>query len=293
MVAATSVAALCMATLALAQANGRVVLRGLEGNPTDHYSPTLAVTTLSPPEYERGCCHDSNGGEWVGPRYQATALASLGGNATIDWSVGIAVGIRDLRAAMIANLVQDWPVVDEGDEDVEHRLSGRAVGNVAARWILTRAPGGDNAAAYESAIAFPLCDGNTVYARFAMLLPSGNSAGGSIGFGDYVIAGRRPSDWNAEKGREALRNVALEGNRPASRVTATARRGAVVGQVQDCDRHGVGGATVQLQRRSGRAWRTVTSGRTTATGNYTLRARTPGTYRARVGGRTSAAVRVR
>ena len=293
-IAVAAVAALSAAALAFAQSDGRVALRGLEGNPTDHYSPTLAVTTLSPPEYNRGCCDDSNSGVWVGPRYQATANASLGSNATIDWSVGIAVGVRDLRSAMIANLVHDWPVVDEGEEAVDHRLGGRVVGSAAGRWILTREPvGGDNAARFESAIAFPLCDGNTAYARFSMLSPSGNSAGGSIGYGDYVIAGRRPSDWNAEKGLESLRNVALEGNRPASRVTATARRGAVLGQVQDCDRHGVGGATVQLQQRSGRTWRTVTSGRTNATGNYTLRARTPGMYRARVGTRTSPAVRVR
>lgn len=288
-------AALGAAALAFGQADGRVALRGLEGNPTDHYSPTLAVTVLSPPEYERGCCHDSNGGEWVGPRYQATGRPSLGANATIDWSVGVAVGVRDARAALIANLTHDWPVVTEGQEDVEHRAGGRAAGGISGRWVLTRSTfGGADDAHMEAAIGFPLCDGNTVYAKFSLLAPSSNSAGGSIGFGEYQINGRRPTDWNAEKGMESIRGIRLEGNRPASRVTAAASsRRRVTGRVVDCDTHAVAAAAVQLQRRSGRAWRTVASGRTSATGAYTLRARSAGTHRVRSGARTSPSFRVR
>jgi len=287
-------AALTVAALAFGQADGRVALRGLEGNPTDHYSRTLAVTVLSPPEYVRGCCYDSNGGEWVGPRYQATGRPSLGGNATIDWSVGIAVGVRDTRAALIANLTHDWPVVTEGQEEVEHRVGGRAAGGISGRWVLTRSTfGGADDAHMEAAIGFPLCDGNTVYAKFSLLAPSGNSAGGSIGFGEYVINGQRPTDWNAAKAVESIRAIRLEGNRSTSRVTVAARARRVTGRVVDCDSHPVGGATVQLQRRTGRAWRTVSSARTSATGAYTLRARSAGTYRVRAGTRTSASVRVR
>lgn len=290
----TTVAALAAAALAFGQADGRVVLRGLEGNPTDHYPRTLAVTVLSPPEYNRGCCHDSNGGEWVGPRYQATGRADLGGNATIDWSVGIAVGVRDSRAALIAKLTHDWPVVTEGQEEVEHRVGGRAAGGISARWVLTRSTfGGADDAHMEAAIGFPLCDGNTVYAKFSLLRPSGNSAGGSIGFGEYVINGRRPTDWNAEKAMESIRGVRLEGNRPMSRVTAAARARRVTGTVVDCDSHAVGGVPLKLQRRTGRAWRTVGSGRTSASGAYTLRASSAGTYRVHAGARVSAAVRVR
>jgi hypothetical protein len=289
-----TVAALAAAALAFGQADGRVALRGLEGNPTDHYPPTLAVTVLSPPEYERGCCHDSNGGEWVGPRYQATGRPSLGANATIDWSVGIAVGVRDARAALIANLTHDFPVISEGQQQVEHRVGGRAVGTIGGYWVLTRSTfGGADDARMEAAVGFPLCDGNTAYAKFSLLSPSGNSAGGSIGFGEYLINGMRPTDWNAEKGMQAIRGVRLEGNRPAQRVTAAARGRRVSGRVADCDAHPLAGLAVQLQRRTGRAWRTVSSARTGPGGTYSLAARSAGTYRVRAGTRTSTSLRVR
>jgi hypothetical protein len=286
-------ASLTASALAFGQADGRVALRGLEGNPTDHYSPALAVSALSPPEYERGCCYDHNGGEWVGPRYQATARPDLGANATIDWTVGIAVGMRDTRAALIANLTHDWPVVTEGQEEVEHRVGGRPAGGIRGHWVLTRSPfGGADDARMEAAVGFPLCDGNTVYAKFSLLAPSGNSAGGSIGFGEYVINGRRPTDWNAEKAVESIRGIRLEGLRPTSRVTVSARRRTVTGRVVDCDGH-PSATAVKLQRRSGRTWRTVGSARTSATGAYTLRAPSAGTYRVHTGTRVSAAVRVR
>lgn len=289
-----TIAALATAGLALAGVEDRIILRATGGNDVAHYSTGLAAVAVSPPEYTRGCCYDSDGGEWRGPRYQATGLASLGSDSTIDWTVGVAVRAGDTRAALIANLTHDWPVVSEGVQQVEHRVNGRAVGTIAGYWLLTRSTfyGADDAS-MEAAVGFPLCDGNTAYAKFSLLKPSGNSAGGAMGYGEYRINGMRPTDWNAEKGMESIRGVRLEGNRPAKRVTAAARGRRVSGRVSDCNAHPLAGLAVQLQRRTGRSWRTVSSARTSAGGTYSLAARSAGTYRVRAGTRTSASVRVR
>ena len=293
-IALATVAALAAAGLALAQVEDRIVLRATGGNDLAHYSPTLAVVAVSPPEYARGCCYDSNGGEWTGPRYQATGRASLGGDSKYDWTVGVAVRAGDTRAALIANLTHGWPVVSEGEQQVEHRVSGRAVGTIGGHWLLTRSTfyGADDAQ-MEAAVGFPLCDGNTAYTKISLLLPSGNSAGGATGYGEYRINGMRPTDWNAEKAMQAIRGVRLEGNLPAERVTAAARGRRVSGRVADCNAHPIAGLGVQLQRRTGRSWRTVSSARTSAGGTYSLAARSGGTYRVRAGTRTSASVRVR
>jgi len=286
--------ALAAAGLALAQVEDRISLRATGGNDHAHLSPALMIVVVSPPEYNRGCCYDTNGGEWTGPRYQATGLASLGADSKYDWTVGVAIRAGDARAGMIANLTHDWPVVSEGQQSVEHRVGGRVVGTIDGRWLLTRSPfGGADDARMEAALGFPLCGGDIAYMKVSLLLPSGNSAGGSIGFGEYRINGMRPTDWNTEKAMQAIRGVRLEGNRPATRVTAAARGRRVSGRVADCSAHPLAGLAVQLQRRTGRSWRTVASGRASAGGTYSLAARSAGTYRARAGTRTSASVRVR
>ena len=292
-VLATS-AALAAVGVALAQVQDRITLRGLEGNPSDHYSPALAIVAVSPPEYKRGCCYDTNGGEWTGPRYEATGRPSLGADSKYDWSVGLGIRAGATRAALIANLVHDWPVVSEGRQQVKHRVGGRAAGTIEGYWVLTRSPfGGDDDARMEAAVGFPLCDGNTAYARFGLLLPSGDSAGGGTGFGEYLINGMRPTVWNAAKGMQAIRGISLEGNRPAARVTAAVRGRRVSGRVADCNAHPLAGLAVQLQQRTGGSWRTVASARTSAGGTYSLAARSAGTYRVQAGTRTSASVRVR
>jgi len=289
-----TVVALAAAGLALAQVETRISLKATGGNDLAHYSPTLAIVTVSPPEYKRGCCYDSNGGEWTGPRYQATGRATLGANSSYDWSVGVAVREGGTRAALIANLVQDWPVVSEGRQQVKHRVGGRAVGTVGGYWVLTRSPfGGADDARMEAAVGFPLCDGNTAYARFSLLIPSGDSAGESTGFGEYLINGTSPTVWNAAKGMQSIRGIRFEGNRPARRVTASVRGRRVSGRVADCNGHPLGKVAVQLQQRTGSSWQTVSSARTSAAGTYSLTARSAGTYRVRAETRTSAPVRVR
>jgi len=285
--------ALVAAPLVLAAAQGRALLRGIEGNPTDHYSPTLAMAVVSPAEYKRGCCHDSNGGEWTGPRYEATGRPSLGATSTIDWSVGVAVKGGATRAALIANLTHDWPVVSEGRQAVPHRVGGRPAGTIGGYWVLTRSTfSGADDSRMEAALGIPLCDGNTAYTKFSLLLPSGNSAGGDMGFGDYIINGMRPTDWNAAKAMQSIRGVRLEGNRPGARVTAVRRGAAIAGNVTDCSKHPLAGQAVVLERRSGSSWSRAASGKTIATGAYSLRTRGAGIYRVVAAGKRSAPVRV-
>lgn len=287
-------AALVAAPLVLAGVQDRIGVRGLSGNPTDHYSPGLAVVAVSPPEYKRGCCYDHNGGELRGPRYQATERASLGGESTIDWSVGVAVRAGGTRKALIANLTHDWPVVSEGRQKVKHRVGGRSVGTIGGYWVLTRSTfSGADDARMEAAVGFPLCDGNTAYAKFSLLLPSGNSAGGDIGFGEYLINGARPTDWNAAKAMQSIRGIRLEGNRPVARVSARRRGARVAGAVLDCNRHPVARHGVVLERRSGSRWARIAAAKTTASGAYSLRTRGAGTYRVVAATRKSAPVHVR
>ena len=286
--------ALATAPLVFAEAQGRVFVRGLEGNPTDHYSPALAIVAVSPPEYRKGCCHDSDGGEWVGPRYQATGRPSLGADSSIDWSVGVAVKERNTRAALIAHLTHDWPVVSEGKQAVKHRVGGRSAGTIGGYWVLTRSTfGGTDDARMEAAVGFPLCDGNIVYTNFSILLPSGDSAGGSMGFGEYIINGMAPTAWNAAKGMQSIRGISLEGNRPATRVTARRRGPAIAGNVIDCSNHPVAGQAVRLERKAGSTWRAAGTGKTSPAGSYTLATRGAGVYRVVAGARRSSSVSVR
>lgn len=286
--------ALVAAPLVLAGVQDRISLRGQSGNPTDHYSPALAIVAVSPPEYKRGCCYDSNGGEWAGPRYEATGRPSLGADSKYDWSVGVAVKAGATRAALIANLVHDWPVVSEGRQQVKHRVGGRAAGTIAGYWVLTRSPfGGADDARMEAAVGFPLCDGNTAYARFGLLLPSGDSAGLSQGFGEYLINGTRPTVWNAAKGMQAIRGISLEGNRPGARVTAARRGAAIAGKVTDCARHPLAGQPVRLERKAGNTWRAARTGKTGTAGSYSLATRGAGVYRVVAGTRRSGSITVR
>jgi hypothetical protein len=286
--------ALVAAPLVLAEVQDRITLRGQSGNPTDHYSPSLKVVAVSPPEYKRGCCYDSNGGEWAGPRYEATGRPSLGADSKYDWSVGVAVKAGATRAPLIANLVHDWPVISEGRQLVKHRVGGRAAGTIAGYWVLTRSPfGAADDARMEAAVGFPLCDGNTAYARFGLLIPSGDSAGGSQGFGEYLINGTRPTVWNAAKGMQAIRGISLEGNRPGTRVTARRQGAAIAGSVLDCTNHPVAGHAVRLEQRAGSAWRAVRTGKTAAAGTYSLATRGAGVYRVVAGTRRSGSVTVR
>lgn len=272
------VAALATAGLGLArtQVEDRISLKATGGNVLEHYSPALAIVAVSPPAYTRVCCNDSNGGEWTG----------VGGLSKIIWTVGVGVRQGGTRAALIANLTQDWPVLSEGKQPIKHRVGGRAVGTIGGYWVLTRSPfGGADDAKMEAAVGLSLCDGNTAYTNFSLLVPSSNSGS--------PINGMSPSDWNAEKAMQSVRGIRFEGNLAARGVTATARGRRVSGRAADCHKNGLAGLAVKLQLRDGGSWRTVSSAKTSARGTYSFTARSAGTYRVSAGTRASAPVRVR
>ena len=114
-----------------------------------------------------------------------------------------------------------------------------------------------------------------------------------MGFGEYVINGMRPSDWNAAKGKQAIQGISFEGNRPSARVTARRSGAAVTGQVTDCSGHPLAAQAVRLQRKAGNTWRAAGTGQTGAGGSYSLAARAAGVYRVVVGTRASSTVTVR
>lgn len=257
------------------------------------WSRGLHVVLSSPAEYERAYVgRGGNDGQWTGPEYWATLSRSLGGRATIDWGVDIARA-AGAAAAVRAGWVHDWPEIEQGTEAIERTVGGRPAGAIAGTWILSRADYANDLAQYEGAVAFGVC-GRWAVVRISTLLPSGDSAGGSMGYGDYLVNGAvEPSVWNRERLLDSIRAVRLEGNLPAARVSAARRGRAVAGAARDCFGAPLARVQVTLERRAGRRWVKAGTGRTSVTGSYSIAARTPGLYRAAVGGRRSAPVGVR
>jgi hypothetical protein len=292
------VAALLAAPVAWAQVEERLsvgtYLQGVNAA-QGRYSRALFVVLASPPEYNRGSVgRFGNDGDWVGPPYAATLRPSLGGNSSMEWGIAFEFDTADGFQAITDNLVHDWPEIERGQVAVQHRLGARTVGTIPAVWSLTRSTfHGAIDAAYEAGIAVPICGGFAMV-HLSTLQPSGDSAGGSMGFGDYLVKGSvKPTVWNRQQLRLAIDGVRVEGPLPATRVTAAARGRRISGRVSDCYGHAVAGARVTLERRVGRRWARAASVVVGASGAYAAGVRAAGVYRAVVGARRSATVRVR
>lgn len=256
------------------------------------YSPSLVLSITSPPKYVLDYAGRlGNDGHWKGPRAQATLRPSLGGDATLDWSAGV-YRAPAAPATFLANRAQNWAVVAQGVEPVERRVGGRAAGAIASRWVLTQGSVMAGEARYEAGLLIPIC-GRTLLVNVSALSPSGDSAGGSMGFGEYVIEGMKPTVWNRLQVLETFRGMRLDGNLPAARVTAARRGGTIAGTATDCNRQPLAGQRVVLERARGGQWVRAAVGKTTATGAYALRSSEAGTYRVEVAGKRSAPVRVR
>lgn len=257
------------------------------------YPRSLQIVITSPPDYVLDFVgRGGNDAEWKGPHYQATARPSLGGEVGLGWSAGI-YKTPSNRQTIIDNLVQDWASVAEGTEPIERRVGGRDVGTLIGTWVLTQGTEMAGQARFELGLVFPLC-GRTAYVDLSALTPSSDSAGGAMGFGEYRMAnGSLPSVWNREQVLATMRAVSLEGSLPAARVAARASGRRVTGSASDCNGHAAAGLPARLERRNGRRWVRAASGTASATGTFSLAARAAGTYRAVVGARASAQVRVR
>ena len=272
----------------------RIPLRGQSGNPTDHYSPSLAIVVVSPPEYKRGCCYDSNGGEWAGPRYQATGRPTLGSDSKYDWSRRCGgQGGRDARSA---DRQPDPRLAGglRGPQQIKHRVGGRAAGTIAGYWILTRSTfDGADDARMEAAVGFPLCDGNTALHEILAPPPLGQLRGRQHRL--RRVPDQRHAPDRLEPGESDAgdpRHLA-RGQPAGKRVTAARRGAAVAGNVLDCTSHPVAREALVLERRVGRAWTSARTGKTGANGSYSLVARGAGTYRVIAGTRKSNSVTVR
>jgi hypothetical protein len=288
---AVVVAALAFVPLAAATAVERASV-GAEGEARG-WPRSLYVVFTSPPEYERDFVgRFGDQGAWKGPRYTATGSASLGGVSTLDWGHTVRRG-GTAEAAIAATLVHGWQRVAAGQEAVERRVGGRPAGSLTGQWVLTQGSVLAGEARYEAVLAVDLC-GIWALASLSTLLPSGDSAGGAMGFGDYRMeSGDRPTAWNRRKVEETLAALALEGSLPAARVAARAAGRVVAGTVSDCKRAPVAGTALVVERRVRGRWLRVRSGRTDAAGAFRLPVRTPGVHRVRAGGRTSAAFAIR
>jgi len=282
---------LAMASLAFAQVQNRYQV-ATDPN-AKGYPRSLQIVISSPPEYVLDYAGRlGNDAQWKGPRYQATLRASLGGESGLGWSAGI-YRTPSNRQTIIDNLVQDWTPVAEGSEPIERRVGGRDVGTLNGTWVLTQGSVMAGQARFELGLVFPLC-GRTAYLGISALTPASDSAGGAMGFGEYRMAnGTLPSAWNRQQVLATVQGISVEGSLPAGRVVARASGRRVTGSVTDCNRHASAGLPARLERQSGRRWVRAAAGTTSAAGTFSLAARGAGTYRAVVGARRSAAVRVR
>ena len=259
------------------------------------YSRALSVVLVSPPEYNRGTVgRFGNDGDWVGPPYAATLRPSLGGNSSMDWGIAFEFDTADAAEAITQNLVHDWPAIERGKVLVPHRIGGAAVGTLGGAWTLTRSTFfGEPDAAYELGLAVPICGGFAMV-HFSTLQPSGDSAGGSMGFGDYLVKGSvKPTVWNRQQLLLAIEGVRIEGPLPLTRLSAAVRGRRIAGVAADCFGHPVAGTRLTVERRVGRRWSRVATGVTGATGAYAIAVRRSGVYRVAVGARRSGTVRVR
>jgi hypothetical protein len=217
---------------------------------------------------------DGDSRNWEGPAYRAAS--GLGNRAsTIGWQVTFVQGGSAAAAARGSLVLGDWPVAERPQVRIPHRVGARVVGSIPAATLLTKGPG-DNNAQYESALAFPLCRGLFVTARFSLLTPGSDYGTGPTD--PYLIEGVPTRQWNHDRAVEALAQVALEGHLPLGRVTARAGGRAVSGAALDCRGDALAGIDVRLLR--GRA--VVARTKATANGSYRLTAPGPGSYRVEI-----------
>jgi Carboxypeptidase regulatory-like domain len=235
------------------------------GNRMEVFTRALALVFQSPPDYARGCCYDTNGGEWVGP-----PVVGGPGNSTIDWSYEPRFGEPDNATAARRALIHGAPEVASGATTVPHLIGSRSVGSIAAFYVITRLGALGGNARHEAAVAWPIHPGIHAVARFDLLNPVADPAS---------VNGMLASAWNREQAERSLQGVSLVGSLPPRRVTARARGRRVAGRVLDMHGHAVAGAAVRLEQRRGRRWRAISRTRSGATGGFSLRARSAGTYR--------------
>jgi hypothetical protein len=250
--------------VAAAQETDRVRVGG--SNTTRGFSTALAVTVTTLPDFRR-TGFDGNSGGWEGPVCDFAPNPGLSGPISLTWGVGFDDDVRSAEEAARENLTFEWTTIESGPAAVTHLVGSREVGTIPGFFVLTDAQ--SQVGYHESGLGFPL--GRGVYAAVEFW-----SRGNGL---ECTVRGMPVATWHRDTARAATRQVRLEGNLPPARVTARARSRRVSGSVTDAFGHPDAGIPVRLEKRVGRRWRAVRSGRTAASGTYSLRTTGAGTYR--------------
>lgn len=278
----THVVACAVALLVTAPASAQAIERISASDHERGYPKGTAVVLVSPASYDRDVIGGfGDDGTWKGPPYAST-IAGLGDDSSMDWDVSFDERSGSAEQAILEGLqglVQDWPEIERRTVAVPWRSGNRDRGTLAGLLVLTRAPAMAGDARYEAALAFRIPGYPFIIVRFVTFQPSSDSAGGAMGFGDYVIEGVAPSVWNRQQIDLAVPGVSIESVLPPRRVTARASGGRVLGTVLDSLGEAVAGARVTLQEQIRGAWKKVRTGRTDAEGDYALRGTGAGRYR--------------
>jgi hypothetical protein len=237
--------------------------------------PGLLVELASPSSYNR-VSTSGNTGRWQGPRFEQIGHPENTGFASLDWSVSFDQRQGDPESVAKANLQHtDWTRDQQGAISVPHAVGTKAVGTILGFYVIMR-PNATGDARFEGVLAFPLDTNLTAVIRFEALDPPDDS---------YIVNGSSiGSSWNRGQVLVALGSAELQGNLPPKIVAARSfeKGRRVRGKVVDRYLDAVLGAQVSLQKSSGGAWTTVSSGRTNQRGFYSLRATRRGTYRVSV-----------
>ena len=235
-------------------------------NTTRAFSAALFLTITTLPEFRR-TGFDGDSGGWEGPICEVASNPRLNGPITLTWDAVFHDDVRSAEQAARAALTFDWTTIESGPFPIRHLVGGREVGTIPGIYVLTDSRG--QTGYHESGIGFEL--GRGVFAGIAFW-----SRGNAL---ECTVRGIPVATWHRGTARAALGQVRVEGNLPPARVTARSRAGRVTGSVTDGYGHPDAGVMVRLERRAGRRWRAVRSGRTAAAGSYSLRTRGSGTYR--------------
>jgi hypothetical protein len=272
---AAALALSCVLLTSAAAATKDRVQVGLQGqNATAGFPLGLYTSVTMLPKYRAVNHFDGDSRNWEGPAYRAAS--GLGNRAsTIGWQVTFVRGGSAAAAARGSLVLQNWPVAERPLVRVPHRVGARVVGSIPAATLLTKGPG-DNNAQYEAALAFPLCRGLFVTARFSLMTPGSDYGTGPTD--PFLIEGVPTREWNHDRAVEALAQVALEGHLPLGRLTARAAGRSVTGTARDCRGDALAGIDVRLL--SGR--RVAARTKAAANGSYRLTAPAPGAYRVEI-----------
>jgi hypothetical protein len=253
---------LVVVPVAIAQDEDRVVI----GKPGFPAATVVTVPVLA--EFRR-TAFDGDAGSWAGPTCERPPLNS--GTVSVTWRVVVSTR-RSAAEAARAAMTFRWSIVESGTTLVRHFVAGRDVGAIPGTFVVTDSQ--SSLGWHEAGLGFPIGRGLYVGAE---AWSRGNASPCIV----RSVQGPIPvATWHRQTSARAVQGIRLQGNLPPARVTARGFARRVAGTVRDSFGHPVAAATIVLQRRAGSGWRRVSSGRTTRTGAYAMRARRRGQYRA-------------